>query len=436
MGLLRFKEKVFVQLFILLFLLILNTACSTREMRQTEVNMLMSQHYKYLKENNIQKDIEILEKLSILINKREYSNAIFNTEFGSIGTHGESLLYGTLGDLYYFQSKYDIALKYYQKSKQVLKDNDRVKYISYTNNDLAKVYLQLGQYQKAINLLKYNFWTEKNYTAGKTLTKLYVKNNELKKAIKVAKEIFNTRLKQNNDTSILDCEKYNLLGDMYFFIGNYKKALQYYFYPLSIAKHRNSENYDYNNRSIYFMAKLSGRQYKDLATSQFKLGRVYYQMKNYSKAIKYLKQALVSSKSEHYIKESTKLEIKRYLAWSILEFNHYHNNNQSLTLFLEIINKKRILYGENSLSEEYYGLSTYYNTQNMTKKAYQYMKKSYDIFVKNRHQNFTILNSFEKHKYLKTKNIKVLYLFNLAYQYINKLNNTLAKNITKEAWNN
>ena len=59
MGLLTFKRKVFIQLFIL-FLLLFHTACSTIEMRQTEVNKLMSQHYKYRKENNLQKDIKTL----------------------------------------------------------------------------------------------------------------------------------------------------------------------------------------------------------------------------------------------------------------------------------------------------------------------------------------------------------------------------------------
>jgi hypothetical protein len=69
------------------------------------------------------------------------------------------------------------------------------------------------------------------------------------------------------------------------------------------------------------------------------------------------------------------------------------------------------------------------------KKAYDHIKKSFDIFIKNRDRVFTFLSNKQKELYLKDNSKKIPFLLKAGYKYLKSLNNSKQLNIKQELTN-
>ncbi|TPN87275.1 CHAT domain-containing protein [Aquimarina algicola] len=217
-------------------------------------------------------------------------------------TIGISDSYHALGNLYFFQREYDIALEYYQKSLDIRKrklgiDHKRTA-ASYLGIGLA--YYRKQDYDKSLKFLSKSISVRSSLTnrikANEAQAKIYRRRGDSDKVISFLEKNFKVLQSLRTPKNYLLFKNLNLTGICYKDKGEYDEALKYYSKAINI-----------NNKII----KEEGRNYGSSVYNN--IGVVYKYKGEYDKALFYFRKAL---------KENTK--IRRYEHPSSVAL--YHNN--------------------------------------------------------------------------------------------------------------
>jgi len=330
--------------------------------------------------------------------------------------------YGNVGSIYTDMGEYFKALKYYKKAltirKKVLKKNHPDTINSY--NDLGQIYIKLGDYPQALHYYR-----------------LAMLANE---------EVLGT---EHLDTA----KSYNLMGMLYYQLRDYQKALEYYNKALTVrekslnikttdtsinfkeidlgslynnigmiyqAKKQYPQALKYLQKSLMIFEKYLGEKQKITARGYNNLALVYQQIGDFPQAFKYHKKALIAR--ENLLGENHADTAGSYdnLGSLYQEMKDYSNAlryyQKSLTVRKKIFGDTHIL-----MAISYYHLGSLYYSMADFKASYHYANKAFTIFLKNRNNVFTILDSKQKEKYLNTSSGYISLVLKSAYLYFSQL---------------
>jgi len=284
----------------------------------------------------------------------------------------------------------------------------------------------ISAYQLALNIIEntpYGSYREGAKTASiyYNLALLYLEigddsraMNSIKKALKIRKKVLGD---DHQDTA----KDYDTLGKIYQNMKNYSKAEEYYQKALEIRK------------------KVFGNQHIVTAQSYKSFASLYKDEKKYPKSLEYYHKALSIEYNPimqriHRIAADTSRQIG-----SVYEL--LKNYPQAEKYYRQALLIRDQKFGKNNsgFSSIYNGLASVFLATGRNKKAYVYAKKSFDIFLKNRDNIFTILKSKEKEKYLKSTSAYITLLLASSHAYIEELskehNTTKAQHILQTGAN-
>lgn len=270
---------------------------------------------------------------------------------------GEAKAYGNLGMGYYFMSEYDDLLEYYKKSLSTYKSIGDQKGVAV----LATTFYRLDKFQKSLD----------NY---KRSLLLYISENNVEMIISTYQNIGNVHKNLGDyaialenyskaldlipdDSNGFEVEKTTLwgnIGEIWFFLEEYDKALEYY---------------------LLLHKELTKRKDKhSIAAVLNNMAGVYFFKNNLNEAHKLYNQALSLQieQNDHYGASISYL----YLARILFKQNNVHkaiNYHAKSIALAEVINAKAIL------RENYMELSHLYKKQKNYKKAYEYQLLYSDI---------------------------------------------------------
>jgi len=322
--------------------------------------------------------------------------------------------YQDLSFLYLTIGEYQDALKYAQKSLVV---NEKVLGKEHTDtitnyNNLGRLYLYVGDYQKALE------YTQKALTVNQkvkgkdhadiasdyiNMGAVYQWMGDYSKALEYFQKalIINEKIfgKQDATTAI----SYISLGTVFQFMGDYQKALKFH------------------QKSLSVIEKFYGEEHTSTASGYMTLASLYQFMGDYSKSLEFYHKALSINEKvlgEEHVSTGSIYTGLGYLYGDIGDFSkakNYHEKAMAITE--KFLGKEHILTAVN-----YIALGSSYQKMEDYPLAYQYAKQGFNIFLKNRNRVFTLLDSTQKEKYLKSTSGYISSLLSSSYQYVQGLN--------------
>ena len=292
---------------------------------------------------------------------------------------GTAQSYNNIGGLYYKVGDYSKALNYYQKSlairEKVLGKEHPDTAQSY--NNVSGLYYKMGDYTKALNYYQ--------------------------KSLTIIEKVLG---KEHPDTAII----YNNIGLLYQDMGDYPEAL------------------NYNQKSLAIREKVLGKEHPGTVTSYNNIGLLYYKMEDNTKALNYCQKSLSITEKVLGKEHPNTATIYNNIGFLYKDMGDY---TKALNYY-----QKSLAITEKVLGKEHPDTATIYNNigllyQDMEDytKAHRYAKLSFDIFLKNRNKVFTIFDSQQKEKYLKSTSGYVALLLDTSIKYLTQLNKE--KKITK-----
>jgi CHAT domain-containing protein len=376
-------------------------------------NLSFNSKHNYHKEKILLEELILLENKNIKLDKSDFY--IHSNQF---------IHYRDLGDIYFRSYEYDKALEQYSFAKKLVKKND-ISELTFIVNRISYIYWRLNKKEKAISLLNDFLKTYEKELKNKvfkrridkTLKRYYLEKKQFKNITKIMK-----KETIDNNTSSRFCNKYNLLGDINLAQGKYTEAEKFYKYSLEVAKKQKIPNKK-NERGILLLKFVvydsDSSPYMDLVASYYKLGVLYLKKGDIMQSINYLSEALHAPN----LLLSEKIKIKEALSEAYLSENSFDNYKKSIALLKEAISIKKEVSGEYSITALYERVSRLYYRLSDYKNSYKYIKKSYNIFSKNRLNNFSLLTNNEKINYILGKEVSISYLLYSAFLYNTKLSN-------------
>jgi len=418
-----------MRLFQFIVIVILSTSgCSIYKAHLTEKLLIESIAYK--KNGDYENQLKVLEKSAKIIESDSTSDSSGKV-YDYFGT-GMFLFYLKMGHLYSRFHSYDKALEAYRKSQNTLGDFKHDNDLKNTINIyIADIYYKLGRNKEAIRLLekslaRSNLGMIDELRIYTSLNSLYIQEKNYKYILEYAKKALVTAKTASSENGSTVCEAHNLIGDAYKYLEEYDKAQEEYEYCLNISKKRDNKDLNMNYEE-YVFHKLIGGVYLDLFVSNFKLGELFFQKRDYERAKKYFSDAKDALVVQNFTDKVFKADIVYYEG--LIEL-YQHNYKQAIKLFNERLMIKKQHFGINSLEEHYQDLAyIYFNIKDL-KSAYIHMKKAYDIFIDNRNNHFLVLNNLGKYEYLNSKGRGISNLLDIAYEY--KINGSQQTNIQKK----
>jgi len=289
-----------------------------------------------------------------------------------------------MGSLYQTKGNYKKALEFFDRSYNIYKKefkNETHPYIIAINISKANIYKSLGFYKKSLQMLLENLEYAKKIYGTKSLIIAKIKNliglnylnlNEKDEAIgmyyiKWALSIKEEILGINHPSVLIS---YNSMGLLYQKYKYYDEAFYYFDKALNILE----QNYNKNLDLISGLYNNLGFLYNNIESVYSEHTKI---KKNNHKALQYYKKSL-----------------------SITE---------------KILGTKHP-----STAIIYNNIGLLYDEMGDYKKAYKYLKKSYNIFIINRDKVFNLLNSSQKKLFLTSNSKKIPFLFESGYSYANK----------------
>ncbi len=292
------------------------------------------------------------------------------------------------------------------KDIEAVKNSAKLAVFHYKKGNLSTA---ISFYQVALDIIKrtpYSPYREGIKTASiyYNLALLYLEIGDDSKALDAITNALKIRKKAFGDDHPDTAECYDTFGKIYQYRGNYSKTKEYYHKALKIRK------------------KAFGDQHIVTAQSFKSLASLYKDEKEYPDSLKYYHKALsaeynILMQKIHYIAADTSRKLG-----SVYELmKDYPQAEKYYRQALDIRDKK---YGKKSsgFSLIYNNLASVFLATGRNKKAYFYAKESFDIFLKNRDNIFTILTSKQKEKYLQSTSNYITILLASTHAYIKELN--------------
>lgn len=320
--------------------------------------------------------------------------------------------YSFIADIYYCQSKYDLALEYFTKSL-LFESNIGLETANLATcyNNIGIVWFYLGDYSQALDYankalrIRTKLFDLKNLDLANSYTLIsyiYLKQDNYTESMALAEQALNIRVELLEPIHPDIASAYSNLAMVYLAQYNFQKALEYTkksldinielfgkFHPqiaqgynnlgaicLNMGDYNNAINY--LNKAIEIRERVLGINHSETANTYNQLGRSYYCLKNYTEAIKYFDKSLK-------IREE------------LFGMNHpdiaesYHNigsiyftigeNSKAQEYMLKALSLDKNIYGENSnnvaISYDHIGLT--YLMEKDYSKAMEYCQHAITI---------------------------------------------------------
>lgn len=232
------------------------------------------------------------------------------------------------GYLYLMQGKVDIALKYYEKSKEILEiTNDKQGLAAYYNS-VGYIHINQGSIKKGLDFLIKSLKIREKLddldaiaTSLTNIGYVYKNQNEFDKALEYFEKSLNIRKLLNDKGGEAMCLGH--LGSLYDSQNQKEKANEFYHKALAISEQTNDEystayhlhnigtilfekkQYNeaikYQNRSLEIRKKIN--DLGGISSSTCKLGKIYFEQQNIPKALEYGQEAMRLAEKLNYPKE-------------------------------------------------------------------------------------------------------------------------------------
>jgi serine phosphatase RsbU (regulator of sigma subunit) len=233
-----------------------------------------------------------------------------------------------LGYLYIMQGKVDIALKYYERSKEILEiTNDKPGLAAYYNS-VGYIHINQGSIKQGLDLLIKSLKIREKLddldaiaTSLTNIGYVYKNQNEFEKALEYFEKSLKIRRLLNDKGGEALCLGH--LGSLYDSQNQKEKANEYYHKALEISEQTNNEystayhlhnigtilfekkKYDkaieYQNRSLTLRKKIN--DLGGIAASNCKLGNIYFEQNNMPKAYEFAQESMRLAEKLNYPKE-------------------------------------------------------------------------------------------------------------------------------------
>ena len=329
-----------------------------------------------------------------------------------------------LGRLYSIVGNYKKALLYLNKALSIREKSDKTgKHLATVYNNIGIVYQKMGKYPKALEFYEkslllrkkiFGINHEKTAIVYSSMGNLYEEIEDYQRALKYYKKdliISKSKLgKEHIQVAIL----YNNLGLLYKKMKDFNSSLFYYTKSLKIYEKKLDLNHSYT------------------AINYNNLGLVYMEMKDLDKALKYCKKALKTIHLNYY---PARANIYNNIGLIYFRQKHYSLALKYYQKALEI-EKKIFSKTHTNIEGSYNNISKVYKAKKDYQNAYKYANLSFDLFITNRDNTFTILDLKEQEKYLKINRDRLISILDTTYKYVISLSFDNRKKILIDILNN
>jgi CHAT domain-containing protein len=279
--------------------------------------------------------------------------------------------YNNIGIVYDEKNEYDLALEYHFKSLQIRKEllGEKHTLVAVSYNNIGLVYWNKNEYDLALEYHFKSLEIKKELLGEKHTDVVYSYNNigivyaekdeydlaleYLFKALQISKELL-------GEKHTLVAGNYNNIGAVYAFKNEYDLALQYYFKALQIKK------------------ELLGEKHTDVAGSYNNIGNVYKEKNEYDLALEYHFKSLQITKELLGEKHTGVAGSYSNIGNVYKEKNEYdlalEYHFKSLQITKELLGEKHTLVAGN-----YNNIGAVYKEKNEYDLALQYYFKSLQI---------------------------------------------------------
>lgn len=385
-----------------------------------------------------------------------YHKALAITEKVSGKEHRDTASsYNSLGSLYSDMEDYPKAFEYYKKALDIRERvlGEKHRNTADSHSSLGFLYHTSGDYLKAVehNLkvlaIMEMIYGQDHFEIVDSYIKLgmnYQLMGEFPKAIESTQKALSITEKIYGKEHIEATNSYIMLGATYQIMGDFPKALDYFLKALDIKEkvlgkghpelalnytslasiYQFTEEYpralDYSKKSLEIIERNYGEKHSNTASNYASIGSIYQALEDYPKALKYYQKALL-------IREQILGKDNPLTAASYVNLGAVYKDMREYPKALEFYQKavaitEQVLGKDNHLTGvNYYLLGFLYQTMEDYLRAHHYAKLSFDIFLKNRDKNFSILDSNQKEKYLKTKSGYISLLLKSSSSYLFQL---------------
>jgi len=321
--------------------------------------------------------------------------------------------YNNLSFIYSQLGKYSAALEYAQKALDITKTTFGEASVN-TANSYARLGLinqWIGDYSKALQYQK-KALKIKEEILGKThediagnyigLGLIYQQLRDYSKALANYQKALVINEKIFGNKNLATASSYVSLGSLYSLIGDHSKALKY------------------NQKALLSTETVSGKNHTDTAVAYLQVAFSYQALKYYPKASEYYHKAL--NINEKILGTESTAVASIYAGLGSL-YDDMGDYAQSLTYHQKALSITEANFGKNHMitSINYSLVGSIYQEMGDFPEAHHYAQLAFDTFLINRDKTFSILDSKQKEKYLKSTSGYIALLLKNSYAYMKQL---------------
>ncbi len=440
--------------FFYLFILIMSMGCSHNSIQEQNkswntLNIYKKKGVQYFNNNSYVKAVDSFQK-AYKLNKQLPNRHGYNTSL--------ALIANNLGISYHRLFELKNAEKYYQKALEINIEEKNNLAIANNYNNLATVYDDFLEYEKALDFyekaLKINI-DEHNQTREadnyNNIGYLYIQLGDFNNSIKNFQKSLEINLQLDNLENQIQnylnlAFAYENQGVYYPNKTSFKKALIFSEKALKISddlcKNKNikaclSQSTIYNNLGYHFARdevftqmnvvdqnKFNKKAEEDLNKS-LEIKKIYLELDDPNFAVTYNNLGLIYLNQGKLSKSDEKAREK------FLESLRFHKKALKI---------RQMIYGDkhNKTARSYHNIGLTYKYLKNYKMYYVNIKKSFDIFLKERDQHFSMLSNHQKINYINIRKKEIYKLLDASYllieEYKQKGNWAEISKLTKEVF--
>lgn len=352
--------------------------------------------------------------------------------------------YNNLGFVQQKLGNYGRAREYYSKALRVY---DKILGPEHPNtatsfDKIASLYLQLSDYpqaltyySKALNIRKKvlgdsNLDTAMSYIS---LGDFYYVTRDYSKALKNFKQglLIRGKLLGHNNPQIAELN--NKLGLVYASLGDDNEAIKYYNTSLKVNIHAIGEESievasNYNNlglayrslkdnakalellkKSLKIRIKNDGEEHSKVANITHAIADLYMADKSYSKALEYHKKALDIRMKVKGLDHSETIS-SYYAIAGVYRIDEEFKKSLSFYKKALTAQQKVLTADQIEISDTFKNIAEIYRKLENTEEYYKNIKESFDVFVRNKNQIFSVLTAEQQADYDKHNSPKFFFL--------------------------